>query len=74
MTQKRPTLVVRSIMRSMGHTMIWTNKYKTMRTVKCWGRSDAMDNVLKVTLFAMGIEPKIRRTQRGGGTIVELPL
>ena len=32
---KRPTLIVREVMRKYGKTMIWTNKHKTMRSVKC---------------------------------------
>lgn len=70
----RATLVVRRVMQNMGYTGIYTNRYKTMRTVKCYGRSQQLEDTLKITLFALGIIPQIRRTVRGGGTIVQLPL
>lgn len=70
----RPTLAVRRVMQRLGYIGIYTNRYKTMRTVKCYGRSRQLDDALKVTLFALGITPQIRRTVRGGGTIVQLPL
>ena len=43
----RDTLHIRSIMRKYGAEFLWTNKYKTKRTVKCWaGRSVSVNAIL----------------------------
>jgi len=35
-TYIRPTQIVRSVMRSFGKTSVFTNRYSTCRTVKCY--------------------------------------
>ena len=53
---KRPTLIVREVMRKHGKTMIWTNKYRTMRSVKCYSSNKAKDIKL-----ASAIENALRK-------------
>ena len=69
-----PTIAVRRVMRSMGYNTIYTNKYKTMRTVKCYGSSRELQDAIKLTLFALGIDVKIRTGVKYRSTIVQLPL
>jgi hypothetical protein len=63
---KRPTLIVREVMRRFGKTWLYTNKYKTMRTVKCYAgkpRNDIkMVEAIKRALKKVGIKPEIRQT------------
>lgn len=37
---KNEVAIIRGIMRASGARFIWNNPYKTMRSVKCWSRSD----------------------------------
>lgn len=48
---KRPTLVVREVMKLFGKSPnIWTNKYKTMRSVKCYSGGKAKDARMMVVV------------------------
>ena len=69
-----PTLAVRRAMQSMGYHVVYTNKYKTMRTVKCYGSGPELEGRLRLVLFVLGIQPKFRKGRRGRCTIVQLPL
>ena len=52
----RDTLHIRSIMRKNGvpSSYIWTNKYKTKRTVKCWTGYNLSISALLYELRANG--------------------
>jgi hypothetical protein len=43
--QLTPTKIVRQIMREHGKTMIYSNTYKTQRSVKCYAGRDGLDVV-----------------------------
>jgi len=61
---KRPTLIVREVMREFGKRDVWTNKYKTMRAVKCYAargrageRNDAkMREAIEKALAKVGVK------------------
>lgn len=70
----RPTTVVRSVMYSYGkHSdMVFTNSYKHCRTVKCYGYSAEMAEVISHALQALGVkEFTVKSFQRS--TIVRIP-
>jgi hypothetical protein len=47
---KRPTLIVRGVMRDFGKNWVWTNKHKTMRSVKCYSGGKEKDARLLVAV------------------------
>jgi len=55
----RPTQIVRSVMRAHGKPtyMIFTNKYDTCRTVKCYVRDSATELIgdIRTTLVKAGV-------------------
>ena len=83
---KRPTLIVREVMREHGRRMIWTNKHRTMRSVKCYSGGKAKDMKLanaiekalrKASVMMIGFNfPIFNHPGYGpiGGFIVRLPL
>jgi len=65
----RPTVIVRGVMRAHGKftEMIFTNKYKTSRTVKCYVRSDRfMFTEQLVSMVASGSTASCVITGEGG--------
>jgi hypothetical protein len=56
------TKLIRAIMRKFGRTEIWTNKYKTCRTVKCYvGKRNAeMEKSIAKKLGAAGVKFSIK--------------
>ena len=63
------TKAVRAIMRKHGKQPVYTNKYKTTRTVKCYavyagnGDDTAMINEIKTELGKLNIEFVVKVTQ-----------
>lgn len=63
----KPTRLVRKIMRKHGLITIFTNKYKTCRTVKCYGNihHSKMQNMVKeieARLGEIGVDYKVKHT------------
>ena len=61
----RPTVIVRGVMRAHGKSteMIFTNKYKTCRTVKCYVRGSATELIgdIRTALVKAGVSAFIIR-------------
>jgi len=76
MSKTTKTRVLRGIMRKYGKNSIFTNLYKTCRTVKCYEGRDAgndacMINELLNVGFDINVKMVYGRTYRGGiGSII----
>ena len=68
------TLNARKIMRGFGAKNIWTNKYKTCRTVKCRGFTEDKAKEMVETLQEQGFSAKyIQRAWAPLSVIVRIP-
>ncbi len=76
------TRFVRIIMQKYGKSQIFTNKYVTCRTVKCYGQAtetQAMVKDILTQLNAIGVSATVTYTKKqhswgAAGTIIRLPL
>jgi hypothetical protein len=74
--------IVRSIMRECGAGVVYNNKHKTMRSVKCYADIDRMAFWEKMTAFMQATFPDVKyeirhyrdsRTYRAGSVVVRFP-